>query len=121
MKIIYVAHYTKYDFQRELYEPLKKITNYKFIFPHDKSLVSESSKNKIKKCDVILAEVSYPSTAIGIEIGWADSFKKPVIYLHKKNSKISKSLNIISKNFFAYKDLNKEYKKLNTLLNKVIK
>jgi nucleoside 2-deoxyribosyltransferase len=121
LKTIYVAHYTKYDFEKELYEPLKKITNYEFIFPHDKSIVPESSKNKIKKCDAILAEVSYPSTGTGIEIGWADSFKKPIIFISKKGIVVSKSLNILSNNFFEYKDLNKEYIKLKKYLDKVIK
>ncbi len=112
VKKIYVSHSRKFNFKKELYEPLKNLNEIKFIFPHEKSEKSKLSKNIIKSSSVMIAEVSYPSTSVGIEIGWADSFNVPIIYLYKKNSKISSSLKIVSKNFI-------EYDKIESILPKI--
>jgi len=46
--------------------------NHEIILPHDKrNLIS---KDIIKKCNLFIAEVSFPSTGLGIELGWANIF-----------------------------------------------
>jgi len=106
-KKVYVSHSKKFNFKNELYGPLKNLNEINFIFPHEKSEKPKPSKNIIKSSSAVIAEVSYPSTAVGIEIGWADAFNVPVICLYKKNSKISSSLKIVSKNFVEYDKIEK--------------
>ena len=102
MKKIYLSHSTNFDFKEELYKPLKKLKEFELILPHEKSEKPKSSKNVIKTCSALIAEVSYPSLGVGIEIGWADSFGIPIIFIFKKGSKISSSLKIISNKFIEY-------------------
>ena len=74
---IYISHSTGFDYQKELYEPIKNselYNSHEIIFPHDKSSEVSNSKEVIKGCDMVIAEVSYPSTGMGIELGWADGF-----------------------------------------------
>ena len=101
---IYVTHSTGYDFKGELYEPIMASQLYKqheIIFPH---LTSEfiNSKEVIAKSDLILAEVSLPSTGQGIELGWASYQDKTIICFYKSGAKYSSSLKVVSDLFFEY-------------------
>lgn len=100
---IYVAHSTNFDFKNELYEPLRALSSdeYMFIFPHEDDIFKHS-KQIIAESDLVLAEVSYPSTGQGIELGWASAESVPIICVHKSNSKISGSLQAVSYNFLEY-------------------
>ena len=72
---IYVAHSKKLDYKKELYEPLRNSSlnnEHEIILPHEKSDKPFSSKEFFKTCDVIIAEVSYSGTGLGIELGWAN-------------------------------------------------
>ena len=89
---IYISHSTNFDFKKDLYQPLKDSNLSKnFIFPHEKSLKQNPLKKlfSTKKCDLIIAEISLPSTGQGIELGWANMYKIPIICFHKKGSKYS--------------------------------
>lgn len=102
MKKIYVSHSKSFDFKTELYAPLKKLENFEFIFPHENSVSASSSKNIIKTCDALIADISIPSHSVGIEIGWADAFRVPVIFIFRKDAKPSGSLRFISQEFIEY-------------------
>jgi hypothetical protein len=107
---IYVSHATNFDFQEEWYLPLKKNCNNEtinFVFPHEKSLELFNTKEffESKKCDVILAEVSFPSTGQGIELGWANMMNIPIICIHKSNTSPSNSLKAVSKILIPYEDI----------------
>lgn|SRR3989338_463896 len=119
MKKIYVSHSTSFNFKEELYRPLKKLKGSELILPHEKSDKPESSKGIIKTCSALIAEVSIPSHAVGIEIGWADSFAIPIIFIFKKNSKISKSLKLLSNNFIEYDKVENILPKLAETLHRV--
>lgn len=103
---IYIAHSRCFDFQKELYEPIQNSSLAKehiFIFPHSESDEPYSSKGVFQNgCDLIIAEVSYPETGLGIELGWADILKIPIVCVYKKNSKISGSLKVITDMFLEY-------------------
>ena len=107
---IYVAHSKDFDFKKELYEPIRKSSlnsKHAFILPHEKSGKPFNSKDFLKDgCGLIIAEVSYPSTGLGIELGWADSYNVPIICIYKKGSKISGSLKVVSKSFVEYANSN---------------
>ncbi len=108
MKKIYLIHSRTLNYKEEIYEPLKNselLKSYKFILPHEKDEEDEqiNSKNIIKEeCDVIVAEVSRPSIGLGIELGWAEVYGKPIICLYKKGSKVTNSLRHISDKFIEY-------------------
>jgi len=116
---IYISHSTSYDFENELYCPLKSSELCKgneVYFPHDKEPVN--TKNMIGSFDLIIAEVSFPSTGQGIEIGWADFCNKPILCIYKQGSKISSSLRLITKNFIEYSDLKDMTKQIENFVNK---
>lgn len=105
---IYVAHSRGFDFQKELYDPIKSSSltgEHTFIFSHEESVEPFSSKELFQNgCDLIIAEVSYPATGLGIELGWADMLKVPVVCIYKKDSKVSGSLKAVTNTFLEYSD-----------------
>ncbi len=115
---IYISHSTNFDFKKDLYQPIKDSNLSKeFIFPHEKSLKQNPLKKLFlsKKCNLIIAEISLPSTGQGIELGWANIYKIPIICFYKKGSNYSKSLKEISKKIIQYnnsKDLLEKIKKI---------
>ena len=117
MKKVYVSHSSGFDFRNELYRPLKKLKGFELIFPHESSC--KSTKEIIKNCDALVAEVSKPSHGVGIEVGWADSFRIPVIFIFKKGSKTSPSLKIISNRFVEYDKIENILDKLADVLQRV--
>ena len=105
MKLL-ISHSNNYDFQKELYDPVRSSSLHKeheVILPHEDD-VNISTKEIIQGCDLIVAEVSYPSTGQGIELGWADVFKIPVVCMHKEKSRPSLSLGRIANDFLVYTD-----------------
>jgi hypothetical protein len=103
---VYIAHSTNFNFMDELYRPLSESTlseQYNFTFPHENTGKPYSSRAYFADtCDVVIAEVSYPSTGMGIEIGWADSSSVPIVCMYKKGSVISTSLTAVTKQFAEY-------------------
>lgn len=61
------------------------------------------TKELIKSCDLVIAEVSMPSTGQGIELGWANMLNIPIICIHEQGSKISRSLQYVAQEFIEYK------------------
>ncbi len=118
---IYIAHSKEFNFKEELYKPIRNSnlnSKYKIILPHEKSSVL-LSREIIKKCDLMIAEVSFPATGLGIELGWASAFKCPVICVFKKDSKISGSLNFVVNEFIEYTDKEDLTRKLNKVIERI--
>ncbi len=105
MKKIYVIHGTNFDFERELYAPLKKIVEFEFIFPHVGENEVIDSKELIKNANLVLAEVSYPSTGSGIELGRAECVSVPIVAIFKKGSNVSSSIKFLTNDIIEYKNL----------------
>ena len=118
---IYVSHSTGFDFANELYEPLAGsalgVIHY-FIFPHKDSLEAYPSKEFLqeRKCDLVLAEVSYPSTGMGMELAWAHAAGIKIICVHKRGVKISDSLAAVCRKFISYTDTNSLVAELSKIL-----
>jgi len=121
---IYVAHSSGYDYRSELYAPIKQSRLselYSFHLPHDISIEpspNEKVKETIKNCVYFVADVSYPSIGLGIEMGWAEMFGVPILVMHKHGNKISNVVGLMTKNIFTYKDKNEMIKNLEKYLNK---
>ena len=104
---IYISHAKAFDFQSELYKPLKESgLSVDFIFPHEEGLNPYSSMELFgqKKIDMVLAEISSPATGQGIELAWAQSFGIPIVCIYKKGSDISGSLKFLTDKFVEYSD-----------------
>ncbi|OHA16489.1 MAG: hypothetical protein A3C79_02630 [Candidatus Taylorbacteria bacterium RIFCSPHIGHO2_02_FULL_45_28] len=115
---IYVSHSRSFDFVNELYLPIRKSAlneKHTFFLPHENGR-SLNSKEDIKNSDLILAEVSFPSTGQGIELGWADSCTVPIVCIYKDGCDFSPSLKSIIKDFVTYNDSNDFISKLEELL-----
>lgn len=117
---IYIAHSKSYDFKTELYEPLKSSVLGKqneLVFPHEtKTFVN--SREIIKSCDLVIAEVSYPSIGEGIELGWANDSGVKIICVYKQGVKISGSISAVSQTLIGYADSSDLVNKLSEAINK---
>jgi hypothetical protein len=104
---IFVAHARNFDFQNELYEPLRQSEinkTHTFFFPHEGS-VETKTKDIIKNSDIVIAETSYPATGMGIELGWADAFDIPIFAFYKEGSIPSRSAQFVTRKSTQYKDV----------------
>jgi hypothetical protein len=104
---IYVGHPSRIDFEGELYTPLRESSfneDHNLVFPHEESGLFDSKAFLRDEADVFLAEVSKPSTGLGIELGWADLFDVPVIGLFRRGSEPSFSLKPVTRRLIEYSD-----------------
>ena len=104
---IYVGHASSFDYKTELYKPLKELNleGVEFILPHEHTTEPRNSLEQMKLIDLMLAEVSYPSTGLGIEIGWANALGKPVVGIHKTGTIPSPALVEVCREMVEYSDL----------------
>lgn len=56
----------------------------------------------IPACDIVLAEVSYPSTGQGIELGWASAANIHIIAFYRHGSSRSSALEFVATDMFEY-------------------
>ncbi len=120
MKII-VTHSSNFDYVNKLYTPLKESSLWKehqFRLPHDGDKAPTLTKELMKGADLVIAEVSEPSTGQGIELGWADVYGVPIVCLSEKGSKVSHSLFSIPEHFIEYEDAKDMIEKLGGWINK---
>jgi hypothetical protein len=115
---IYIAHSASFDFVRELYDPIKQSALWKqhqFTLPHEGQ--RQETKAVIKQSDLVVAEISYPSTGEGIELGWADISGTPIACLYRKGSQYSGSIRFVSHQLKEYTDANDVIAALTELLS----
>ncbi len=116
---IYIVHSSEFDYKKEFYVPitqLNKNNEHEIIFPHERSHNPISSKKIIQQCDLVIAEISYPSTGMGIELGWADGAQIPVLCIHKKDVQPSSALPFVFNDFVEYTDSKDLVDKLTKIL-----
>lgn len=121
---VFISHSSNYDFVNKLYKPLRnsKLNKvHKIFLPYEDSGKGKIvlTKNIIKNSDVVIAEVSYPSTGQGIELAWVNAFEVPIICIYKQNCKVSKSLKYLTKTLIAYKDTRDMISKLKIAIDKL--
>ena len=116
---IYVAHSSGFNYQKKLYTPIRGShlnTEHHIVFPHERADVFVNTKDIIQKSTLVLAEVSYPSTGLGIELGWADAAQIPIICMYAEGSKPSEALRAISAVFAQYQTSKDMVEKITTAL-----
>lgn len=119
MKIL-VAHASNFDYLNELYQPLKKsflTQEHTFIFPKENENTEIETNSQIPNTDLLIAEVSYPSTGTGIEIGLVQAAHIPTIFLHKKGTTPTSSLKFIEGTIIEYIDSNDLVIKISDYIN----
>ena len=104
---IYIAHSSGFDFKNEIYKPIRESklnTEHEFILPHEKNDKQYSSKElfQSKSVDIIIAEVSFPSTGLGIELGLADMSGIKSVGIYKSGSNLSGSVRSFFKELLEY-------------------
>ncbi len=105
---IYISHSSGYDYENELYKPIsqsKLAHAHHFFLPHEPDNIDVDAKDEFKHTDVLVAEVSLPSTGQGIELGQADAAEVPIICFFKSGSKPSNSLRFVTNQMIEYTDI----------------
>ena len=116
---IYVGHSNDFDFKTHVYQPIRNSElneKHNIVLPHEKSSKPFDTKSFLLDCDLFLAEVSYKSTGLGIEMGWANNMDVPIVCFYKEGSKPSSSIYVVAKNVIKYKNEYNFIKKLTALL-----
>lgn len=106
MKIL-VAHASNFDYQTELYQPLKQsavLQQHTVIYPHDEENKEIETNSHIPDTGLLIAEVSYPSTGAGIEIGLVQAANIQTLFVYKAGTKPSSSLKFINGRQIEYTD-----------------
>lgn len=104
---VYVGHSRQFPYVEELYQPIRNSVlnkKYEFILPHETSQMPYSSLEKVRSFQAMVAEVSSPSTGLGIEMGWFHSMNVPILCLQKEGGKLSQSVQVIATKYEFYKD-----------------
>lgn len=104
---IYIAHSKELNYIENLYQPIKndiQLKNYEILLPHEKSISNYNTRDFYKTLSILIAEVSFPATGMGIELGWAYDDGIPIYCIYKKGTKISSSLKSVTSHFLEYQD-----------------
>ena len=104
---IYIVHSREFDYVKELYQPIKSeplFANNEIILPHDNDKY-QHDRSFYKDIDLVIAEVSYPSIGLGIELGFLYDDNKPIYCMHKTDKKVSGSINVITNNIYEYSNI----------------
>lgn len=105
---IYVAHSSSLPFKTELYQPIREChlnDTHRVVLPHEDSDELFYSKEYFQTaCELVVAEVSEPSTGLGIELGWADLLDVPIVCIHREGTSPSGSIAAVSDTVREYSD-----------------
>jgi len=103
---IYIGHSREFDYKKELYEPIRNFVKLPspvdMILPHENSADIQRARDFYNDIDLFIAEVSFPATGLGIELGWAYDSGVPIFCISKRGTKIANSLRSITSNFLEY-------------------
>lgn len=117
---IYVSHsrHADFNFEKDLYTPLELSNLATFILPHKTSEHINSKELFEKhKCNMVLAECSFPATGQGMELGWANMLNIPIICAYRTGSDVSTSAKLISQYHIEYKNPEDLISQLASFLN----
>jgi nucleoside 2-deoxyribosyltransferase len=76
--------------------------NIEVIFPHASQEEVQLTKDAINKVDMVIVEVSIPSTGSGIELGWANAAGKPIVAFHQGGSEPSPAVQFVTSEIHVY-------------------
>lgn len=73
-----------------------------FTFPEDEKDEIDKTRGLIGKSQLVLVEVSIPSTGSGIELGWANAAGVPIVAFHQGGSEPSPALKFATRDIHIY-------------------
>lgn len=92
-------------FSRAGFSTLAFVKKFSFSPTQEKEMMQKALE-KIKKCDIFIAEVSTKAIGVGIEVGYAKALSKPIIYLRNCGSEKSTTVAGVSNYIITYRDIN---------------
>ncbi len=101
---IYIGHSSDIDYVNKIYKPIKEdieLSRYDIVFPHEK-VDTNNSRKYYDDFDLVICEVSKPSTGLGIEMGFFFDSNIPIYCLYEKGMEYSKSIKVISDVIIEY-------------------
>jgi len=103
---IYVAHSGKIDFENELYKPLEESEigqKHSLFLPERETNKKINTKDIIKKdIDLLIAEISFPATGLGIELGRAETYNVPIVGIYRTGHTFANSIRFVTNTFIEY-------------------
>jgi len=108
---VYLAHSSNCDYINNIYKPILADPELSKIItlPHmEKDYMH--NRNYYEDFDLVIAEVSNPSTGLGIELGFFYDEKKPIYCIYRGD--YSKSLEAITNNIIEYNNIVYTIKKI---------
>jgi len=119
---IYISHSSGYDYENDLYEPIKKselsVTNH-FFLPHEPENIDVDAVDELKHTDMLVAESSLPSTGQGIELAQAKAAGVPIVCFYKTGFKPSSSLRFVTDKIVEYDGIHDLLTKIQVELERV--
>lgn len=106
------------DIKRRLAHKFEMLDYYGVDRDGDARAVYLHDSENIKACDLLIAECSYPSHGVGIEIGLALQMSKPVLAVALADAKVSRMLMGIDNALFTFKRY-KDMKELEKILQDI--
>ncbi len=106
---VYLAHSSNCDYINNIYKPILADSELSKIItlPHmEKDYMH--NRGYYEDFDLVIAEVSNPSTGMGIELGFFYDEKKPIYCIYQGD--YSKSIEVIAKKIIEYNDIIKTIK-----------
>ena len=103
--MIYIAHSRDFDYENLLYKPIRSNKNLpqdEIILPHEPGHDNNHTREFYANLDLVIAEVSYSATGLGIELGWAFDSQVPIVCLYQSGKKYSGSLHAVTDQFYEY-------------------
>jgi hypothetical protein len=119
---IYFAHSKRFDYESEYYKPIEEsllLKQHELIFPHKPARDSYYSRDFYRDLDLVIAEVSYPGTGLGIEIGWVYDDNTPIYCFHRKGADFSSSLRSATDNIIEYDSIEEMVSKIESIVNEL--
>ena len=103
---IYFAHPQTINYQ-ELYETFKQdsfFNSHELILPHDDKNHQNHTHDFYKTINLMIVEVSKPSTGLGIELGWAFDDNVPIYCFYKNGTTPSDSIRATTNHLSPYQN-----------------
>lgn len=120
---IFVAHASAFPFEEKLYAPIRSsvlFMEHEFILPEEQKYNGTwNTKEEIEASDLMIADVSAPSTGAGIEMGWANASGTPIIALYEKGSVPSTVVKYLTETVIEYENGEDLVQKLSAVISNV--
>lgn len=116
---IYFGHATSGDYRNDFYAPFRAdefLKQHELILPHENPDHKNNTREFYNGLDVMIAEVSEPSTGLGIELGWVYDAKVPIYAFYREGAKFSGSVYAVTDKIVEYKNSDDLVKKISEIV-----